>query len=413
MGNTCFVAKSTSFLCYGLMDEKDKLLEITLADLEKPTLVGNIYLGRVDKVVKGIQAVFVELEEGVMGYLPLSPGQKYFYGDGKGTDRPPVQGDALLVQVVSDPIKSKAPKLTSAYSLAGHYFVLDTERTTLGVSNKLEDPEEVRRLRTLMAGKAETGTGLICRTNAAQVPAPVLEKELEGLFEKHHRIMETYRFRKSRTLLHRPEKAHLAYVKNLPSQQVDKYLYDDKELLVEAQLYFSENAPDRLEKCRLFPERGGILARQEKDSIWRHYDLGGKLRKALAEKVWLKSGASLVIQPTEALTVIDVNTEKFTGAKNQEETIRRTNLEAAEEIARQIRLRNISGIIVVDFIDMKMAAQKKELMAALESFCKTDPVQTHVVDMTALGLVEMTRKKVSKSLQAQFRDIFLDKGLQL
>lgn len=370
---------------------EQKLLEIHLESMEHQSILGNIYVGRVKDVVKNLNAAFIEIAPGKPCYYSLE-GLKHPLYVKKINSPNLVQGDEVVVQVIRESSGSKPPKVSTNLNFPGRYLVLTSENTTLGISKKL-DSETRERLRKNLTFDKTRDFGLIVRTNAALA-------SMDEILEEYHQLKEEYLLIKNNAV-HRtvfsclkqemPEYLHI--LKDLNQEQVDTILTDDPELFQQIQQY--------LEKFHVQLNHKLSLYQDELLSLNKLYSLDIRIQEALKERVWMKSGGYLVIQPTEALTVIDVNSGKSIAKKQAEEHYLKINLEAADEIAHQIRLRNLSGIIIIDFIDMKSEADNEMLLKTLRASVRTDSVPVQVVDMTRLHLVELTRKKVRKSLAEQ------------
>lgn len=370
-----------------LLDEQDKALEIHPFPEDLKSLVGNIYAGRVEHVVKNINAAFVHIGEDKPAYLSLDNTEKIFFADGRPRDQRPKQGDIILVQVVKDAHKTKAPKLAAEFALTGQYAVLTTNRPSIGLSSKIIGQKDRNRLKKLLAPHLTKDYGFIARTNCVAAEDEAIREEIAALVEAYGKVLSQLPYANAGSCLHRGLNGHLKLLRDLNLSQVDAYIYDDKELYGQASAL--------VDGARLHEDSYPLAAL---------YNLDKQLERALREKVWLKSGASIVIQPTEALVAIDVNTEKNQSRKQPDQVILATNLEAADEIARQIRLRNLTGIIIADFIDMASEEHKDQLCRKVASLCLKDRVKTRFIDMTPLGLVEITRKKMEKTLQEKLAE---------
>lgn len=394
MGQKLIVVKWQDKIISALYDEK-RPLQIIADPYEEDSksCMGGIYLGRVENIVQNINAAFVEIQKGKICYLPLDsasdPVTTSQHADGKIH-----AGDELVVQVEKEQIKSKQPAATVHFNLTGRYAILVHGRQIAGVSTKIENPQKRSSLRAFYAAHMEPGCGFIVRTNAGTACEGELLSELEILKKRYKKIVEQGKYLSKFTVLEHPLPAYLCNIRDGYSGELEEILTDDPSIYASMKAY--------LEQCQ--PEDAKKLSLYEKElPLFRLFSLEGRLKEALAPKVWLKSGASLVIEPTEALTVIDVNTGKaVSGRKKGEEHFLAINLEAAKEIAYQIRLRNLSGIIIVDFIDLAKEESCQTLLSALQSYLKEDPVKTTLVDMTPLNLVEITRKKVRRPLHEQF-----------
>ncbi len=368
-----------------------QILRLSLDGKASPSLVNRIYVGKVKNIVKNIDAAFVEFEEGVTGYYSLAENQEHLYtSPDRPSDSPLKAGDELVVQISRDAVKTKAPVLTGKISLAGRYAVLTKGKSGLAFSSRIQDREWKEQMRIRLRDLVPPGCSLIVRTNAWGAEAEVLAAEICQLAGRMEQILKEAKYRVWGSRLDDVPPPYIAGVRDISSGSLDEIVTDVPEIYRELQAYLEENQREDLEKLRFYEDRLLPLSKL--------YSLEAVMEKALSRQVWLKSGGYLVIDPTEALTVIDVNTGKYSGKKNSGETIRMINLEAAEEIGRQMSLRNLSGIILVDFIDMEKEENREELLERMREICRRNPVRTTVVDMTALNLMEITRKKLKKPL---------------
>ena len=380
--------------------EDGKAVELSCFCPEETELLGSIYIGKVKNIVKNIEAAFIEIEGGILCYYSLREQEEPLYIKEKtGSRLSP--GDELLVQVNREAVKTKAPAVTCNLNFPGKYLVLTTGEKKLGLSSKLSK-EEKERLRVIAEPFLTGEFGVIVRTNAAQASEELLREEFERLSSICRKVLTAGKHQSCFSRVYREPPAYAAGIRSLKKESLSRIITDDLEIYETLSEYLLTYQPEDRGKLRFYTE--------ESPDLNRLYKVASSLKAALQERVWLKSGAYLIIQPTEALTVIDVNTGKYDGRGKSRETFLRINLEAARETARQLRLRNLSGIIVVDFIDMEEEADKKALMELLEQELLKDPVKTVLVDMTPLGLVEITRKKVRKTLkeQAKAGKIMLD-----
>ncbi len=379
--------KTLSFL----MNNKD-CLEISCDIEEERSLIGNIYVGKVKNIVKNIDAAFVEIKKGLLCFLPLSEAEGAIFTNHKENSKL-VVGDELLVQVLKDGVKTKAPVVSTNLNFTGRYFVFTTKRKDeLGISNKL-DAEERTKLQEYIHKKETEPFGIIIRTNAKNASEEELDSEYAYLKEVYQNVVDYGIHKTAFSLLMEDEAPYIKQLRNIRQEELEEVITDDKDIYERAFEFLKDHQPGDLEKLRLYKD--------ESYSLWKLYGLETVLDDATRTRVWLKSGGYLVIEPTEALTVIDVNTGKYDGNKNAEATFRKINEEAAAEAAKQLRLRNISGIIIIDFIDMKREADKLDVLSVLNTELKKDPVKAALVDMTKLNLAEVTRKKVKKSLREQ------------
>ncbi len=379
------------------MTDGKRILQMNVDPVEGQHIFGNVYVGKVKNIVKNINAAFVEIADGTMCYLSLD---KYLtpifvkHGNSEGIH----VGDELLVQVSRESLKSKAPTVTTGITLTGRYLVLTGQDPTAAVSKKIEETSKRKKLKKLADSLCTEQYGFILRTNAAEVEEEVLRSEAETLAEVYMKILEKGRYSVCFSCIYENIPAFLATLRDSYEGLVDAFITDEKELFQRIKAYLTHYQPENLYKL--------VFHNDESISLDAKFNIKAGIETCLREKIWLKSGASIIIQPTEALTVIDVNTEKAIKGKHSiQEQFYKVNMEAAEEIAYQLRLRNVTGIIMIDFIDMDDMNHRKSLMQALEEFVKPDPVKTTVVDMTALNLVELTRKKTRKPVLEQLREL--------
>lgn len=398
MGNTLLITKlnGNDMSCIATaLYSGERLLEITLEPLNQQSILGNIYVGRVKNIVKNLNAAFIEIAPGMPCYYPLDEMKRPLFVK-KINSRGLVQGDELVVQVSKENSKSKPPKVTTNLNFTGKYLVLSSENTQIGFSKKLEEQKREELKQELCFGNPGE-LGVIVRTNAADASKEEILEEYEWLKQEYVHLKETAPYRTVFSCLKESTPEYLHILQNVNQSQLTSILTDDLELLGKIRGYLEHFQPEDLEKLTFYED--GML------SLSKLYRLEHRLGEALQEKVWLKSGGYLVIQPTEALTVIDVNSGKSISKKQVQEHYLAINLEAAEEIAHQLRLRNLSGIIIVDFIDMKSSQSQEQLMQKLRSAVSKDTVPVQVVDMTKLNLVELTRKKVKKTLAEQAEQV--------
>lgn len=391
-----------SFLLSG-----SKAVEIHCDACREDSILDEIYIGKVQNIVKNISAAFVEIAPGTVCYLPLEDLKHPVYTK-KGTSQNIQQGDELLVQVKREGIKTKAPAVTTNLTLHGKYALLTTGNTQISVSSKLPKEEKERLLRVVKDNSSadngslegmsagERAYGWLLRTNAGGASPEVIKKDLLRLQAKYEELIKTAQYRTCFSCLLARPSAYLKRLSDLYTKEVDEILTDDRELFEQMTEYFQENQPEDTVKLRFYEDR--LLPMEKLYSLDRH------LKEALGERVWLKSGGYLVIQPTEALTVIDVNTGKFTAGKKKEAAFLKLNQEAALEAARQIRLRNLSGIVIIDFINMEETESETQLLRTLDGALRLDPIRTTLVDMTKLSLVEITRMKKERPLHESVRE---------
>ena len=357
-----------------------------------PTL-GNIYVGRVKNIVANINAAFIEIENGVECYYAIGENPTPIFTKKNGKKAICV-GDELLVQISKEAVKTKAPTVSSKLNFTGKYSVVTYGDSRIGASTKLSKVEKERL--TEIASKYRTSNyGIIMRTNAKDASEEVLSKELEALIRDYEDLVKISSTRTCFSCLKKAPKEYLAELKNIYQDGLTDIVIEDIDIFEEVKEYLMKEQPEDLDKLRLYQDK--LLP------LHKLYSIEKRIEDALKEYVWMKSGSYLVIQPTEALTVIDVNTGKNISKKKDDETYLKINLEAAREAAKQIRLRNISGIILVDFINMDKEEYTNQLLNEFANLLKKDPIATTLVDMTKLQLVEVTRKKVRKPLHEMMR----------
>ncbi len=395
MGSKLIYIRDNKRIITGLVDDTG-LVEVQADPVEDESLLGNVYLGKVKNIVKNINSAFVEVEDGKMCYLALSDVKAPVMAnnDHPGKLR---AGDELIVQVVRDSARNKAPLATSDFSLAGKYVVLVHGRSAIGISQKIKDDAKRKRLKEILKPYLNSNYAFIVRTNAESAPEELLEREVARLANDYRQIVEFGVHWKCFSKLYSTPPAYLWEIRDGYAEDIDEIKTDDDVIYEQLKNYLNEYQPEDAPKLVKYTDK--------QLSLSKLYGIMEKIAKALRERVWLESGAYLVIQPTEALTVIDVNTGKAIAGKTApEETFLAVNLEAADEIARQIRLRNLSGIIIIDFIDMVQEEHRKELLKALSNVLSKDRIPTKVIDMTQLNLVEVTRKKIRKPLSEQMAE---------
>lgn len=365
---------------------------------DEVSILGNIYVGKVMNIVKNIQAAFVQIADGIICYYSLkeNPNPVYIKKVGKSEL---VQGDEILVQVEKEALKTKDPVASSNLNIPGKYMALTTGNQKIGISSKISH-EKKQKLKSFFAALDLQGNGIVVRTNAAMASEEVLQKEFDFLMQRLQKIKENAIHRTAFSLLYKADSFYLQQLRNSYTGELDKIITDVKSVYTEMEEYLSVYQPEDKERLIFYEDKNLSLAAL--------YNITRDLERALQPQVWMKSGAYLVIEPTEACTVIDVNTGKCDSKrKDRQKTFLKINLEAAKEVANQIKLRNLSGIILVDFIDLEQEEDRARLMHELHELLKKDAIPTNLVDMTKLQLVEITRKKQKKPLHEQItlRDV--------
>ncbi len=364
---------------------------------------GNIYLGRVQNVLPGMEAAFVDIATPKNAVLyagdvqydadDLDNGGK---GEKRGGKQPRIEDvlkakQSILTQVTKNPIAHKGARLTQEVSLPGRFVVLVPNSSTYGISKRLPDGER-KRLRNILDKAKPKQHGVIVRTAAENVTAEEIKADVARLLAQWDDIEKLSKSTKAPALLYREPEAAVRIIREEFTKDFRGVIIDDKELYEEVKGYVEAITPALADRIEYYDEEAEGLPLFER----QHID--EQLRKALDRKVWLPGGGSLIIEGTEALTVIDVNTGKNVGKSSLEETVFRNNLEAAEEVANQLRLRDIGGIIVIDFVDMEVAKNRDEVIKTFRQALARDKTRTQVFDISELGLVEMTRKRIGEGL---------------
>lgn len=370
--------------------EDGRLAEVSLQPDGMESILNNIYIARVKNVTPNLNAAFVEISKGHLCFLPLEHlGSHPPLFTKKISNKPIAAGDELAVQVSKEAMKSKEAVVTANLSFPGEYFVLTSTDYKIGISSKIPGNDR-KRLHQLAKGLKgdDSHYGVIVRTNALQADEPTLRAEFLRLKEEYEALASCAPSRTAYSCLRKEQPFYLKVLMDMDKSVPFQTVTDDPHIFGELQPFITDTMRLRLYEDKMLP-------------LWRLYHLSGSLEAALKPRVWLKSGANIVIQPTEALTVIDVNSGKNVSKKDKQQYHYKVNLEAAKEIARQLRLRNLSGIIIIDFIDLDDEGLNDSLLSGLRSYLKGDPVKCRLAGMTNLGLVELTRKKVKKPLSEQ------------
>lgn len=381
------------------LSEEERIVEIRLESDQEKSILGNIYTGQVENIASNIQAAFVQIEPGKRCYYPLAEAQRAVFSAGRKGNGPLRPGDELLVQVSRDAMKGKLPALTSNLNFTGRYLVLTTGDKKFGLSSKLAQ-EDRHRLSGWLKEEVERPDkefGIIVRTNAADASKEEILKELEWLKGRYHKAVVQGRNRTCFSLVLETEPFYVAAVRDAYGRDLDEIITDVPEIREMILGYLEEISPELKEKLRFYQDK--LL------TLYKLYRVETALDAIQKEKVWLNSGGFLVIQQTEAFVSIDVNSGKYTGKKKMEETFRKINLEAAAEISRQLRLRNLSGIILIDFINMENPDHRDELFHVLQKLLRKDPIKSRAIDITPLHILEMTRKKVRRPVIEDIREL--------
>ncbi|MBV9234061.1 MAG: Rne/Rng family ribonuclease [Candidatus Eremiobacteraeota bacterium] len=382
--------------------ENGDLAELYIEREEK--VIGSIYKGKVQNVLPGMGAAFVDIGLGRNAFLyvddinkqPLNIGDvEITQGHSGFTISEKVKrGDDVLVQIVKEPRGLKGARISTNISLPGRYLILMPTGKYSGVSRKIESADERNRLKSVIKRIRPEGMATVVRTAAAGASEAELIADLGVLIRMWHGILETYKRASSPSLLHKDMNLIYKAARDFITADVDRVLIDDEEEYRKVRDLLQLLGPQYISRLEYYN-----TGRQ----LFEDYHINEELLKLMKPKINLPSGASIVIESTEALTVIDVNSGKFTGGRNLEDTILKTNIEAAEEIARQVRLRDIGGIVVVDFIDMATDASRDKVIAKMEESLRRDRTRATIQSFSNLGLLEFTRKRIGKDLGAQLR----------
>ena len=350
--------------------EDGELTELIYENEKSQSIVGNIYVGRIMSVHKGMQACFIDIGEEKNTYMQLKKGDI-------------VQPNShIVVQVQKDATGEKGAVVTNKLSFPGKFIILiPGDNGSVGISKKIENLAEREKIKEILKYLLPEGYGAIVRTEGMEKTVDDYQKEVKKLYEISEKVIQKSMYEKALSLIYKEDDVVLKSARDLFGVSIDEIVLNDKEQYE----ILKNEVKDR-------PER--VVFYDGQVQMFENYMVESQAKKILNKKVWLKSGGFIVIEQTEACVVIDVNTGKYTGKKDFQETVFKTNLEAANEIAKQLRLRNLSGMIIVDFIDMKEEIKKELLAEVLEKAVKKDRIKTTVVGMTELGLMQITRKKI-------------------
>ena len=391
--------------------EDDQFVELLVDRPEARRMVGDIYYGKVEAVLPGIQAAFVDIGTEKSAFLHASDlvypeddeagdededDESDDDSNGKrGRDKVPAiqdvlkRGQDILVQVSKEPISTKGPRVTAQISLAGRFLVFMPFASRVGVSRKIGERAERQRLRELVQGVLPPDSGgVIVRTVGEDVTKETFEREVTTLINSWKRINRKRRFMRAPSLVHRETGLTRGLIRDLFSSKIDSLTVDSKQVHNEIVEYLQGIAPELIDRVKLHEDPVPIFDKAEIET---------EIRDLFKRRCDLPSGGYLIIEPTEALVSIDVNSGRYTGKKDPEKTILKTNIEAAREVARQIRLRDIGGIIVADFIDMETKANRDRVLQELRTILSRDRARTKAFAVSDLGLIEMTRQRVRQS----------------
>ncbi|MBI5611985.1 MAG: ribonuclease G [Gammaproteobacteria bacterium] len=381
--------------------ENGVLQEVHIERTRNRGIVGNIYKGKVARILPGMQAAFIDIGQERTAFLHASDMRAAARGGANGGheagETPTISellhdGQELIVQVVKDPLGTKGARLTTHITLPARYLVYMPYTKHIGISQRIEDDGERERLRQVVKSAMEAGDegGYILRTMAGAVTDDELKADIPYLRRTWLALQESIKTAPAGSLLHEDLSLPLRCMRDLMVDSIEKVRIDSRETYQKAIEFARAFMPELENRIEYYPGDR---------PIFDLYSVEDEIKKALERKVPLKSGGYLVFDQTEALTTIDINTGAYVGRKNLEETLFKTNLEATQAVARQLRLRNLGGIVIVDFIDMAEPEHRRQVLRTLEKALARDRVKTHITEMSPLGLVEITRKRTRESLE--------------
>ncbi|MGL4307501.1 Rne/Rng family ribonuclease [Cetobacterium sp. SF1] len=390
------------FQTRGAILENGKVSEIFIERDGEGSINGNIYKGKVANVLPGMESAFVNMGLEKNGFLYVNDLREFEekYLDGIENSNRPIEeilsvGDEVVVQVLSEPRGNKGARVTTHFTIPGKYLVLMPNNDHIAISKKIRNERERKRLEDIFKEIKPDGMGAIIRTACEGKSIYHFEKEIQYLVKKWEEIEKRIKKAKIGEVLYRDNSVLVRILRDIFSNDVDELIINDEEAYWEVIDYINAFNENNLKtKIKLY---------RESEDIFDVYNINKEIENALKETVWLDCGGYLVIEKTEALVSIDVNTGKNTGSVNLEETVVNTNIEAAIEIARQLRLRNLSGIIIIDFIDMKIDSDKDRVKEVLEQELDKDRIKSNIIHFTDLGLIEMTRKRTGNPLSYYYQ----------
>jgi len=391
--------------------ENGSVAELYIERESVPRVVGNIYKGKVGKVVPGMQAAFIDIgleKSGFISVEDVNEESLYDLSFQSGADEVDTkkevksliqdilrEGLQVLVQVLKESVGGKGAKLSSYIAIPGKYLVLLGTVDIVGVSRKIEEQEERDRLSKAVRGMKPDGLGLIARTSSIGASTEELEKDMNDLIVEWENVKKKSESAKRPTLLYGEPKLYIKTVRDFISADINKILIDSEPVYREIKDYLKRNFPDFKIKVELY---------KKKDPMFEYFGVENELKNIYKRQVWLKSGGHIIIDEAEGLTVVDVNTGRYQSGKNQEETIYSLNLEAATEIVKQIRLRNLVGIIVIDFIDIRNPKLRDQIYEAFVEALKQDRSRSVVLEMSSFGVIQMTRQRLRESILSELAE---------
>lgn len=385
--------------------ENGKLVELFVERPDNERLVGDIYKGKIRKVVKGMQAAFIDIgfdHDGFLHFSDMGSDVSQLFGDidlesiegnGKKQDIDPADllttGQEVLVQIIKEPISNKGPRVTTEITIPGRFLVLLPNQQRIGVSRKITSARERRRLKQLARKLLPKNFGLIIRTVSEGKSEEVLKQDLQKLLKTWNKIQNKIHNSRAPLLIFKDLGMASSVIRDLFTNDVDRVVVDSRKMYREIVRYLREVGSDLVHRVEYFKSR---------EPIFDVFKIEEEIQRSLERKVWMKNGSYLIIEYTEALTVVDVNSGRYFGKRDQERNSLKVNLEAAREIARQMRIRDVGGLIVIDFIDMEKEENKRKVLSELQKEFSRDRAITKIEGMSRFGLVEMTRQRTRPSL---------------
>ncbi|MEC9049595.1 MAG: Rne/Rng family ribonuclease [Candidatus Neomarinimicrobiota bacterium] len=385
------------------IQEDSQLVEVYVEKQDKHRMVGNVYKGKVENVLPGMQAAFVDVGNDLNAFLPFSEignneyiiedsGNKHRRNNNRRDDNIEVdlkKGQEIYVQVIKEPFAGKGPRVTTDVALPGRLLVLVPNANYIGISKKIWDKYERRRLKKIAQQLREGNIGVIIRTVAEGKSEELIENDFNQLMDNWNKMEKISDRENAPVIVYEDLETASSVVRDLLTPDVEKIIIDSKRLYRKTQRYLEDISPSLLERLELY---------KLKSPLFESFGIESEIEKLMRPKAWLKSGAYLIIEKTEAMVVVDVNSGRFVGKKLHEENSLKINLEAAREVARQLRLRDLSGLIVIDFIDMRYDENRKKVYHELRKELKKDRAKVAVAPITEFGLLEMTRQRIRVSL---------------
>ncbi len=380
------------------IQEDNQLVEVYIERQDNHRMVGNVYKGKVENVLPGMQAAFVDIGYELNSFLPFSEidSEEYLQGHkkNKNSKNDNIEVDLkkdqeIFVQVIKEPFAGKGPRVTTEVALPGRLLVLVPGANYIGISKKIWDKYERRRLKKIAQSLRKGDIGIIIRTVAEGKSENHIENDFKQLMESWEEIEKKADSEGAPVLVYEDLETASSVVRDLLTPDVEKIIIDSKRLYKKTEKYLEDISPSLLDRLELY---------KLKSPLFESFGIEGEIEKLMRPKAWLKSGAYLIIEKTEAMVVVDVNSGRFVGKKLHEDNSLKINLEAAREVARQLRLRDLSGLIVIDFIDMKKEENRKKVFHELRRELRKDRAKVAVAPITEFGLLEMTRQRIRVSL---------------